>query len=418
MTRAIAVIGANYGDEGKGLATDFFVRKYKAPFVARGNGGAQAGHTVVDGEDRYVFGHISSGTFAGAHTYLSAAFLLNPLVLAEEREELERMGYTPRVYAHGDCRVTTVYDMAINSLAELSRGVNRHGSCGMGINETVTRHQAGFYLDFNTLHNYTETIEVMERIRLEWVPARLEKLGIRRDMFDQSSDDIKAQAEVIFGTFGIPSRSVASDLCMKAMQNLSLNDPKRKMNHDDTVVIEGAQGLMLDEYLGEFPHVTRSVTGLASSVRAAAELGKTVVTPVYMTRAYCTRHGAGPLLYSGAGITDKELTDSTNLKNDWQGSIRYAPLDLASLKAFIKEDFTRGKLVAQTFGVEVDQPQMIVTCMDQLGSYVNVVSSRGKIVELKPEELLSFIANAVDMEIIGASYGPTAKDVRELTDVV
>jgi len=419
MSQAIAVIGAGYGDEGKGLATDYFVRKFKAPFVARGNGGAQAGHTVVDGKNRHVFGHVSSGTFAGADTYLGSNFILNPLILSDEIEELETMGFKPRVHAHGDCRVSTIYDMAINSLVELSRGVDRHGSCGMGINETVTRHQAGFYLDFNTLFNYQETIDVLTRVHQEWVPERLKMLGITDNTFLKMPDNTQRYAHAFFDVFKMAPRDIASDLCLKAMQSLTLDDPKKKMKFEDTVVIEGAQGLMLDEYLGEFPHVTRSVTGLASSIRAAAELGKTSIIPVYMTRAYATRHGAGPLVYQGARITDKNLRDETNVDNEWQGSIRYAPLDLRSLKAYITEDFERGKLVAQAFGVEVDPPQMIITCLDQLGSYVNVVKANGSIIRVKPEDLPSVLVNELMcVEIIGVSYGPEAKDVRELADVV
>ena len=71
------VIGANFGDEGKGLITDFEVRRTKARVVSRFNGGAQAGHTVHMGDKRHVFGHISSGAFAGAFTYLSSDFLVN-----------------------------------------------------------------------------------------------------------------------------------------------------------------------------------------------------------------------------------------------------------------------------------------------------------------------------------------------------
>ena len=76
---ATVVIGANFGDEGKGLITDFETRRQDAQLVARFNGGAQAGHTVVtDAGQRHVFGHISAGTFAGASTYLASTFIVNP----------------------------------------------------------------------------------------------------------------------------------------------------------------------------------------------------------------------------------------------------------------------------------------------------------------------------------------------------
>jgi adenylosuccinate synthase len=90
MLSGIAVIGAGFGDEGKGLITDALTRKLSSSLVARFNGGAQAGHTVISGENRHVFGHMSAGTFAGANTYLSSNFIVNPLSLAKELAELSK----------------------------------------------------------------------------------------------------------------------------------------------------------------------------------------------------------------------------------------------------------------------------------------------------------------------------------------
>ena len=85
MKHAFAVIGANFGDEGKGLMTDYFCSQNKKSLNIRFNGGAQAGHTVVtpDGK-RHVFSHIGSGTFSGADTYLSEFFTLNPIMFMKE----------------------------------------------------------------------------------------------------------------------------------------------------------------------------------------------------------------------------------------------------------------------------------------------------------------------------------------------
>ena len=73
--KAYAVIGANYGDEGKGLITDYLCRQVENPLVIRFNGGAQAGHTVTTPEGiRHIFSHFGSGTLAGA-SYLSFEIL-------------------------------------------------------------------------------------------------------------------------------------------------------------------------------------------------------------------------------------------------------------------------------------------------------------------------------------------------------
>ena len=133
-----AVIGANFGDEGKGLMTDYF--SDKKTVVVRHNGGAQAGHTVVTPDGiRHVFSHFGSGTLAGAATFLGPRFIINPLLWKKELGILKKMGFDPKVFYAGGL-VTTPYDMLINEEIERSRGDGRHGSCGVGINETVTRH--------------------------------------------------------------------------------------------------------------------------------------------------------------------------------------------------------------------------------------------------------------------------------------
>ncbi|MEJ2125462.1 MAG: adenylosuccinate synthetase, partial [Alphaproteobacteria bacterium] len=137
VPEAKAVIGAAYGDEGKGLITDALVASCgAAATVVRFNGGAQAGHTVTlpDGR-RHVFHHIGSGTLAGAPTFLSRFFVANPILLATEIANLAAMGFTPSIAIDPDAPVTTPFDMMINQFAETARGSGRHGSCGLGFGE-------------------------------------------------------------------------------------------------------------------------------------------------------------------------------------------------------------------------------------------------------------------------------------------
>lgn len=407
---AIAIIGANYGDEGKGLATDFFARKLDAIMVSRCNGGSQAGHTVQTEDKRHVFGHVGSGAFAGAATYLSEAFILNPMMLRKELGELKKRQI---IYASPKCRVTTPYDMAINSLIELKRGAGRHGSCGMGINETVTRDAAGFHLtaeqikpgvSYAPMLRNDYLLERIENIRDRWVPMRMLELGLSRD-------DFNASGQLYFDMLKMSAEKVMEELLYNS-EYFHLNDPKDFIK-DGRIIIEGAQGLMLDEFLGDFPHVTRSVTGLASSVRAAYECGKTKIQPIYMSRSYLTRHGAGELLYEGLKITDKELeTDHTNVQNPWQGEIRYAPLNLHEMAWFIREDTKRAAYVAQLFGVEIKPAKLFITCMDQLGENVNIVSRNKEIIKMKSIKLISYIEKVMSMEVYATSHGPTANDVQ------
>lgn len=137
------VIGANFGDCGKGLMTDYFSQKPNS-IVVCSNGGAQRGHTVTTPDGiRHVFHHFGSGTFNHASTYLSENFIVNPIIFKQEYDELMNLGYIPNVYINQNCMLTTPFDMMANQIIEENRGKNKHGSCGLGIFETIKRYKAG-----------------------------------------------------------------------------------------------------------------------------------------------------------------------------------------------------------------------------------------------------------------------------------
>lgn len=418
MTIAIAIIGANFGDEGKGLATDYFVRSKtqdgRVPLVARCNGGAQAGHTVVDGDRRHVFGHVGSGAFAGAETYLAQNFIINPFALTKELNVLLTRGVrNPVIHAHRACRVTTIYDMAMNSLIELMRDGERHGSCGLGINETVTRHRAGFFLTFEdvVMKSPMDVAAQLKRIREEWVPRRLKELDIYPQKF---KPNVVKKMGIYFSMFATDPRDLAVEMATSLSAIRIALSPE---STTDPLIVEGAQGIMLDEFMGKFPHVTRSVTGLSSHVQAAYERGYSVVQPIYMTRAYLTRHGNGELHNEGEVITNVPLVDTTNIHNEWQGTLRYAPLDLDALKNFIETDLLRASVTAQLTSSELKKPAIFVTCMDQLGEHVQVCMNNQ--LEIIPSaDLLYTIAKHTGIAVEYTSHGPTAKDVSNVLHVL
>lgn len=147
------VIGANAGDEGKGLMTDYFSQKPNS-IVVCSNGGSQRGHTVTTPDGiRHVFHHFGSGTLNGAASYLPKEFIVNPLIFNQEYEELMNKGVVPIVYAHSDCMVSTPYDMMANHIVEENRGKQKHGSCGLGIFETIKRYESDI-TDFDKVKDY------------------------------------------------------------------------------------------------------------------------------------------------------------------------------------------------------------------------------------------------------------------------
>ena len=257
-----------------------------ASTVIRFNGGAQAGHTVVDGEQRHVFGHLAAGGFAGAKTYLSNKFIFNPILLHKERAAVKGLSISGAVGVHPRARVSTIYDMVLNSIAELARGTDRHGSCGMGINETVTRHSAGYELAAGDLTHPALVRHVFQSIKDEWVPKRLEEL----------LKDCPVRDEILAKYADVLNKSVSEHVSflLECCSGIFIHS-----HRPGAAVFEGAQGLQLDEFLGAYPHVTRSITGMPYAIMAAAELGVKTLQPIYVTRCYTTRHGAGHLAHEG-----------------------------------------------------------------------------------------------------------------------
>lgn len=308
---ARVVIGSSFGDCGKGLVTDWLCSQ-GAGIVVRFNGGCQAGHTVVtpDGE-RHVFRHFGSGTFLEVPTYLSSFFVCNPILFFEERAQLIELGFHPEVYAHPDCLITTFMDMLINQAKEIERGSKRHGSCGIGFHETICRSQVPeLKITLSDLWNGGKRLES----QLTEICGKYAKFRT-----GESYNNTLAIEEFI-----ACCRHFAD--CVNPLGIAQCKDP----------VFEGAQGLQLDQDNKEFfPHVTHSKTGMHNVEILCKQAGITQKEIYYVSRTYLTRHGAGPLPNE-----DPELSffDDTNHQTQFQGDLRFAPLDDRELRKRICRD--------------------------------------------------------------------------------
>lgn len=346
MSTAFAVIGAGWGDEGKGLMTDALATP--GSVVVRANGGAQAGHTVrrPDGT-RHVFHHVGSGALRGAATFLSRFFIHNPILLLEELTALDALGISPALYADPAGLVTTPWDMMINQIAEEARSDGRHGSCGMGINETIRRSEhEEFRLHFRDLADPARLRGTARRIQHEWGPTRLAALGF------QPSENWRARLAA--GTIAERFVQDAEDMACIVMSNDG--GIAKASARVGALIFEGAQGLLLDQDHPFFPYVTPSKTGLANPSTLATEWGIEKITAIYMTRAYATRHGAGPFPRATPGMV---FADETNVPNEWQGALRFGALDLDLLAAAIHKDEARAPVQIEKY--------LAMTCMDQIG---------------------------------------------------
>ncbi|MGE3623434.1 MAG: adenylosuccinate synthetase [Bdellovibrionales bacterium] len=395
MKTAHVIIGSAFGDEGKGLFTDYLASRSPAKTcVVRFNGGAQAGHTVElpDGR-RHIFSHFGSGSFAGTPTFLSSHFVCNPIIFLREKAELASLHIAPAVYADTACPVTTPYDIMINQIVEQTRGHRRHGSVGVGFGETLERHEhEAFALRLGDLGNADRLRCHLDRIRLQWAPARLAALDIQ-SLPPEWSERMNAEA--------IRERFIED-----AAQFLACLSPvsASHLAHWDHFIFEGAQGLLLDQTRGWFPHVTRSHTGIRNVLPLAEALGIRDLDVHYLTRPYTTRHGAGPLPHELPHPPYAGIVDRTNRPNAYQGTLRFAWLDADLFTDTVRRD------MSDAAGRIHIRPHLGMSCLDQIDGDACYVAN-GVLHRTDTMSLPILLGERIAAHSQLASFGPTRKTV-------
>lgn len=347
------VIGANYGDEGKGLVSANLAAKAqqdgKKCLTILYNGGSQRGHTVEFGSFRHVYHHFAAGSEFGSDTYFHQDFLVNPMTYVQEYNGVYEC------YMDARCRIVTPFDMIANQFAEQGRDV-RHGSCGMGIFETITRYNDGggriltrkvgdlCNLINDSLYDYITDVqryyEHRKGIRFDSIPG-LDVEGLKRhwvDDFNAMIDDV----------------SIVYDWSVKSL-----------LNRYDVIIFEGGQGLALDmDNTADFPHLTPSNTGCKKMIPfIIGTLGEdTPIELYYVTRSYLTRHGNGPM---PNGYLDHSMIeqDMTNHPNPWQGTLRLAGFTSKSIADMMGRIY---KDKSETYSMDNVVCNLVVTHINEI----------------------------------------------------
>ncbi|WP_067503311.1 adenylosuccinate synthetase [Actinoplanes sp. TFC3] len=289
-TDHVAVVDLGYGDAGKGTVVDALCGTGPVRAVLRFNGGAQAAHNVVTPEGRHhTFAQFGSGTFHGVPTHLTRFVVVDPLALAAEAASLGNPFHLLTVDA--DALLVTPWHKAANQVRERRRGEARHGSCGMGIGQTM---------EYALGHPDAPRAGSPDlRARLAAVRDRL---TCRYGPLDAPplDDVVEAfrgfQAAVTVVDSGYTDRLLRSGRC----------------------VFEGAQGVLLDEWRGWHPYTTWSTTTF-DNVAALCDS----FTRLGVVRTYTTRHGAGPFVTQAP----LDLPEAHNGVGEWQGAFRVGHFD-------------------------------------------------------------------------------------------
>jgi adenylosuccinate synthase len=313
------VVDLGFGDAGKGLLTDYLVRRHSARLVVRFNGGAQAGHNVVGDDGRHhTFSQLGSGTLVrGLRTHLARSVVVHPTALAVEAERLRAIGEPDaleRLSIDPRCLITTPFQQAVGRLRELARGAERHGSCGVGLGETV-RDALAFPELSVSFGELRRPEQLMERLFAQ----REQKL--RAFAASALPDTPIVQRELAaLGDPDLPARwlRAAADVAkaVAAVEDEALEIPAAP------VIFEGAQGVLLDERFGFHPYTTwsRTTPDHAEALAAGWKLGGPL-RRIGVMRTHAVRHGAGPLPTEDPEV-EANTTELHNTDGPWQGRVR------------------------------------------------------------------------------------------------
>jgi adenylosuccinate synthase len=333
MSKVFMVAGLGFGDEGKGSVVDYLTVREKAHTVVRYNGGPQAAHNVVlsDGT-HHTFSQFGSGSLRGSKTHLSRFMLVEPVALLREGQALEELGMNVfnNLTIERDAVLVTPYHRGANRLREVLRGVDRHGSCGLGIGETTSDHllhgsQVPLAKDLLDRTTLVEKLSFIKHLKLDEFQAT----GV--DTSDLAARDA-------FRWLTIPERDVADTwIAVAEAKKLAIVSsdylPSLVKEPDKTVIFEGAQGMLLDQNWGFHPYTTwtditfNNVYDLLSGVDAIDSLDET--HKIGVIRSYLTRHGAGPFPTEDIDLSIKENHNGTG---EWQGYFRRGHFDMVLFK--------------------------------------------------------------------------------------
>jgi len=288
---AFIVLGAQWGDEGKGKMTDYLAEE--ANVVVRFQGGNNAGHTVIVGDNEYKLHLIPSGIlYEDKLNVIGNGVVVDPKALFEEIDYLECVGVkvTPEKLIISDrAQLIMPYHKTLDILKEKARGKNDIGTTGKGIGPCYTDkfERCGIRV-CDLMHEDVFAEKLKENIEMknEYITKLL---GGEALNFDEV---LKEYLE-----FAKKLKPFVQDTSVRVY-----NDIKA----DKTVLFEGAQGMLLDIDYGTYPYVTSSNT-TAGGVCSGIGIGPNMVTnAIGITKAYTTRVGKGPF--------PTELLDETG---DW-----------------------------------------------------------------------------------------------------
>jgi len=274
---ATVIVGAQWGDEGKGKIVDLLAQE--SDLVCRYQGGPNAGHTVVVGEETYKIRQIPTGIIAGKRSAIGAGCVVDPGVLIAELDELESRGYVTdgRLFVSGNAHLIMPWHVALDGARERRLGGLQIGTTRRGIGPA--------YADKATRIG----IRVQDLLDAKILRQKLELAVTEKNVWLQQVYDLEPfdLDEVVTAQLRYAAR-----LARYVADTSLLVD--RALRAGERVLFEGAQGTLLDLDHGTYPFVTSS-SPIAAGAAVSFGIGPSRLDEVLgVAKAYVTRVGEGP----------------------------------------------------------------------------------------------------------------------------
>lgn len=396
------VIGSQFGDEGKGSYTQWLCMNKPNSIVVRFNGGSQAGHTVKHNGIRHVCHSFASNVLLGGSTYWAEEFVVNPVSFANEFFDLcatgNKMLENVVVYSNPKVKITTPYDVSLNRAIETSLGSGKHGSVGVGFQQTLLRYEK---------YQMTPTLGMLADTSTQ--DAKIDKmLSNARSNYYQMCTKLNINKDIVVAFEPIDEMIIRFKHDLKKLCDFVVFKKYEFLKGFEHIVFEGAQGLMLDmDNVDYFPHLTPSKTGSYNVVRILNNMynhEEIYVDLYYITRTYTTRHGSGRLDYELNSKPFSAIVDETNVHSQWQGEFRYSFLNHHNMMKHIFMDMDNVERHENVFS----RDNIVITCVDQLDSvesFTFIDGEDGRVVVCPFNDYVKSKLQIFDNVILSSSEG-------------
>ena len=274
MTKADIIVGIQWGDEGKGRVVDLYAQNYEV--VARFGGGDNAGHQIKVGDVDIALRIVPSGVLnPQVELFVGGGTVINPVALLDELDRLAVIGVdVARVKISDRAHVVLPYHTARDRANERARGAAALGTTGRGIGPAYVDKAARTGVTFG---EFARSESLAEKIRLNLLHHAASLEG----------ENVPSEEDIVGATLDAAQR-----LAPHIVDGVAYIH--EKLERDKRVLIEGAQGSLLDVGYGTYPYVTSSHT-IAGGACTGLGIGPGAVGRVIgVVKAYCTRVGAGP----------------------------------------------------------------------------------------------------------------------------